>query len=160
MQRELRARERHVTRHLGKGRWRSTSRNRSSPRSGGDVFSVRSGRSACALAGIGLYAVVAFAVSRRSREIGIRMALGARSQQVVWTVAREVACSSVLARARASTLTLLAILASGPSPSRRRASRCIADGRSAGAACDRAFMAMVALAAAYVPRDVRPEWIR
>ena len=43
------------------------------------------------LAGIGLYAVVAFAVSRRSREIGIRMALGARSQQVVWTVAREVA---------------------------------------------------------------------
>jgi hypothetical protein len=43
------------------------------------------------LAGIGLYAVVAFAVTRRSREIGIRMALGAQSQQVVWTVAREVA---------------------------------------------------------------------
>jgi putative ABC transport system permease protein len=43
------------------------------------------------LAGIGLYAVVAFAVSRRSREIGIRMALGARSSQVVLAVAREVA---------------------------------------------------------------------
>jgi hypothetical protein len=43
------------------------------------------------LAGIGLYAVVTFAVARRSREIGIRMALGARSQQVVWSIARGVA---------------------------------------------------------------------
>lgn len=43
------------------------------------------------LAGIGLYAVIAFAVSRRSREIGIRMALGARSREVVTSVAREVA---------------------------------------------------------------------
>jgi predicted permease len=43
------------------------------------------------LAGIGLYAVIAFAVARKSREIGIRMALGAGSQQVVWSVARGVA---------------------------------------------------------------------
>jgi ABC-type antimicrobial peptide transport system permease subunit len=42
------------------------------------------------LASLGLYAVVAFAVIRRSRELGIRMALGAGSPQVVWLVMREV----------------------------------------------------------------------
>jgi predicted permease len=63
------------------------------------------------LAGIGLYAIVAFAVSRRSREIGIRMALGARSQQVVWTVAREVALLVGVGTGAGLTLTLLAILA-------------------------------------------------
>jgi ABC-type antimicrobial peptide transport system permease subunit len=62
------------------------------------------------LAGIGLYAVVAFAVSRRSREIGIRMALGARSQQVVWTVAGEVAVLVGVGTGVGLTLSLLAIL--------------------------------------------------
>jgi putative ABC transport system permease protein len=62
------------------------------------------------LAGIGLYAVVAFAVSRRSREIGIRMALGARSQEVVWTVAREVVVLIGVGTGVGLTLSLLAIL--------------------------------------------------
>ena len=63
------------------------------------------------LAGIGLYSVVAFGVSRRSREIGIRMALGARSEQVVWTVARGVAVLVGAGTAAGLGLTLLALLA-------------------------------------------------
>jgi putative ABC transport system permease protein len=63
------------------------------------------------LAGIGLYAVVAFAVSRRAREIGIRMALGARSHEVVWTVAKEVAVLVGVGTGVGLFLSLLAIAA-------------------------------------------------
>ena len=104
------------------------------------------------LAGIGLYAVVAFAVSRRSREIGIRMALGARSQQVVWTVTRDMAALVAAGTGVGLILSLVAISAI-------RAVRVTTPGVSlyrptvepAALVAIALFMAIVAIAAAAVP---------
>jgi len=41
------------------------------------------------LAGVGLYAVISFGVARRARELGIRAALGARTNDVVALVLGE-----------------------------------------------------------------------
>jgi len=45
---------------------------------------------ATVLASIGLYGVIAFVVARRTKEIGVRLALGSRPDRVVWLLMKEV----------------------------------------------------------------------
>ncbi len=71
------------------------------------------------LAGLGLYGVLAYSVSQRTREVGVRMALGASPKQAVLLVARESAamvgtglalgCAGALASARLLTGLLFGI---------------------------------------------------
>jgi putative ABC transport system permease protein len=48
------------------------------------------GALATLLAVVGLYGVMSYTVARRTREIGLRMALGAQAANIVWMIVREV----------------------------------------------------------------------
>jgi ABC-type antimicrobial peptide transport system permease subunit len=68
------------------------------------------------LASVGLYGLMSYAVARRTREIGIRMTLGAQPWKVLWAVLREalalalsglalgIPCALALSRLLASVL--------------------------------------------------------
>jgi putative ABC transport system permease protein len=97
------------------------------------------------LAAVGLYGVVAYSVSQRTAEIGVRMALGARATHVVMMVMRQsvgfalagAAIGSVVAYVLSRTLEQFLY---GISP---------ADATSYGVAAG--FLAVVVVAATYVP---------
>jgi predicted permease len=62
---------------------------------------------ATVLAGIGLYGLMSYTVTRRTREIGIRMALGAGRGEVLGLVLREIAILTGLGIALAAPLSFL-----------------------------------------------------
>jgi putative ABC transport system permease protein len=66
-----------------------------------------------ALAAVGLYGVMAFTVAARTREIGIRMALGASHTRVLWQVMGESAALTLFGIALGAPAALWASRAVG-----------------------------------------------
>lgn len=105
--------------------------NRLAPRRLSMVLLISFAALALLLASIGIYGVMSFAVEQRTREIGIRVALGAQSGNVVAMVVRHAtlvsAAGIVLGVAGAAALTrLLGALLYGVSPTEPLAFACTA----------------------------------
>jgi macrolide transport system ATP-binding/permease protein len=61
-----------------------------------------------AIACVGLYGTTSYAVARRTSEIGIRMALGARRDNIVWMVLRDVLMLAIIGLAIGLPMALVA----------------------------------------------------
>jgi ABC-type antimicrobial peptide transport system permease subunit len=97
------------------------------------------------LAAIGLYGVLAYDMARRTREIGIRMALGARAAQVRSLVVRQAARALVIG----ISAGLVAAVAAGRLLQATLVGTAPWDPVVYGSAL--AVIVVMALAAAYVP---------
>jgi predicted permease len=103
------------------------------------------GIAALVLAAAGLYGLLGYAVSRHSREIGLRIALGAEPASVMWLVQRE-----SLALASVGVLAGVgAAFALGRYVQSMLFEIAPTDPAALGAAC--AFMLLVVVAASYLP---------
>ena len=100
---------------------------------------------ALALAAVGIYGVMSYSVKQRTREIGMRLALGATSRDILWLVMRDVSrvsglCAAIGVSAGVVAARSLSALLYGTSP---------ADPLTLGGA---AFVLVaVALLACYIP---------
>ena len=114
------------------------------------------GALALMLATLGLYAVVSFTVSRRTTEMGIRIALGASGKRVVMTVLRETCAVVAAGLAAGIALSLLA------APVLESVLYGVEASDPVTFAAMASFMALVAAAAAYVParRAARTDPVR
>lgn len=71
------------------------------------MLSISFGALAILLAGIGMYGVLAYSMTQRTREIGIRIALGASRLNVTKLVVQQVATSGVIAAVCGVPISLL-----------------------------------------------------
>jgi ABC-type antimicrobial peptide transport system permease subunit len=71
------------------------------------MLSISFGFLAILLAGVGMYGVLAYSMTQRTREIGIRIALGASRLRVTKAVLQQVALSSLIAGACGAPISLL-----------------------------------------------------
>ena len=98
-----------------------------------------------ALACLGLYGIVSFDVTRRTREIGIRLALGARQSDVIRIMLRDVAMVVLIGVGLGAVLSIAATSAA------RGVLFGIAPGNPSATAMGVIVLTLVAGAAAYMP---------